>query len=667
MAISIDPKFSNAYFSRGLANQNLGLDEKAIKDYNAAISIDPKNSFFYRVRGIANSSLGFFDEAFKDFDMTISMDPNNTEAYFGRGITQYLKGQFEESIKEYDKAISINSKYSLAFLYRGLSKRMLGQIEEAIMDLEQSISINPNYNMTYYELGYSYLRLNNTIKANELFLQCVSINDSQTSSCFAKCYLGQKDIAFNEMEELVKNKPTKTNYYALASLYAMVGETNNAIKNLDIALNKGFNLAYAMQNSENLDYIRYKPEYEALLAKYHIPNINANTPLSVIITTEVKSAMLRWQDKGEFETNEAYVARMKTRDKAVDKITQEVISQMKNNILQKINWKMAIISKYDSEGQSFMITYGDIYSIIIKVPIADAPTFKTNFQSYIISKKDMVISNEKWLISELIYTSPSGKNYVYDLKNQPDYNPNQIFSLNFEALNIKVDQFDNNRTENHLDKKTIVIGKDPIDIDIPVNSQSNSKTFVVIIANENYQKEVKVEFAANDGKVFRDYCEKTLGIPAKNIHFVQDASFGNMKSEIKWISDVASAFNSQAKIIFYYAGHGMPNEADKSAYLLPVDGFSSDYETAIKLDDLYTRLNTYPTLSVTVFLDACFSGSARENAMLSNARGVKIKPKSESMKGNLVVFSGATGDETAYPYKEKQHGLFTYFLPLLTD
>jgi hypothetical protein len=521
--------------------------------------------------------------------------------------------------------------------------------------------------MTYYELGYSYLRLNNTIKANELFLQCVSINDSQTSSCFAKCYLGQKDIAFNEMEELVKNKPTKTNYYALASLYAMVGETNNAIKNLDIALNKGFNLAYAMQNSENLDYIRYKPEYEALLAKYHIPNINANTPLSVIITTEVKSAMLRWQDKGEFETNEAYVARMKTRDKAVDKITQEVISQMKNNILQKINWKMAIISKYDSEGQSFMITYGDIYSIIIKVPIADAPTFKTNFQSYIISKKDMVISNEKWLISELIYTSPSGKNYVYDLKNQPDYNPNQIFSLNFEALNIKVDQFDNNRTENHLDKKTIVIGKDPIDIDIPVNSQSNSKTFVVIIANENYQKEVKVEFAANDGKVFRDYCEKTLGIPAKNIHFVQDASFGNMKSEIKWISDVASAFNSQAKIIFYYAGHGMPNEADKSAYLLPVDGFSSDYETAIKLDDLYTRLNTYPTLSVTVFLDACFSGSARENAMLSNARGVKIKPKSESMKGNLVVFSGATGDETAYPYKEKQHGLFTYFLPLLTD
>jgi hypothetical protein len=28
----------------------------------------------------------------------------------------------------------------------------------------------------------------------------------------------------------------------------------------------------------------------------------------------------------------------------------------------------------------------------------------------------------------------------------------------------------------------------------------------------------------------------------------------------------------------------------------------------------------------------------------------------------MVVFTAATGDETAYPYKEKGHGMFTYFL-----
>jgi len=201
-----------------------------------------------------------------------------------------------------------------------------------------------------------------------------------------------------------------------------------------------------------------------------------------------------------------------------------------------------------------------------------------------------------------------------------------------------------------------------VDVNIPVNSQINDKTFVVIIANENYSREVNVEFANNDGKVFKEYCEKTFGIPSKNIHFSKDATFGTMRSEINWINDVAEAYNGEAKIIFYYAGHGMPNEADKSAYLLPVDGFSSDYETAIKVEKLYNKLSQYPTQGVTVFLDACFSGSVRDNGMLAIARGVKIKPKQTQLKEKMIVFTAATGDETAFPYKEKQHGLFTYFL-----
>ena len=48
--------------------------------------------------------------------------------------------------------------------------------------------------------------------------------------------------------------------------------------------------------------------------------------------------------------------------------------------------------------------------------------------------------------------------------------------------------------------------------------------------------------------------------------------------------------------------------------------------------------------------------------MLASARGVTIKAKSASPKGNMVVLSAAQGDETAYPYQEKGHGLFSYYL-----
>jgi uncharacterized caspase-like protein len=184
----------------------------------------------------------------------------------------------------------------------------------------------------------------------------------------------------------------------------------------------------------------------------------------------------------------------------------------------------------------------------------------------------------------------------------------------------------------------------------------------VIIANENYQKEVKVQYAANDGLVFKEYCIKTLGIPEKNIHFASDATFGNMKSEINWLCQVLDAFNGQAKGIFYYAGHGMPNEKDKSAYLLPTDGSSSDFESAIKLEDLYAKFGAQKTSQIVLLFDACFSGGVRDDKMLVEARSVRIKPVENNPTGNLIIFTAASGEETAFAYNEKNHGLFTYYL-----
>jgi hypothetical protein len=203
-----------------------------------------------------------------------------------------------------------------------------------------------------------------------------------------------------------------------------------------------------------------------------------------------------------------------------------------------------------------------------------------------------------------------------------------------------------------------------VDQNIPTNSIVNDKTFAVIIGNETYTKEIKVKYALNDARIFKRYLQKTLGLPTYNIHYIENATFGQILDELIWINNVAKAYNGQAKIIFYYAGHGMPDEHTKSAFLLPVDGNSQNPQTAVKLADVYGKLTEFPSISVTVFLDACFSGSTRETneTMLAQGRGVKIKPKNDLLTGNLVVFSAATGDETAFPYSEKQHGMFTYFL-----
>ncbi len=200
-----------------------------------------------------------------------------------------------------------------------------------------------------------------------------------------------------------------------------------------------------------------------------------------------------------------------------------------------------------------------------------------------------------------------------------------------------------------------------VDRDIPQTDQKNKNTFVVIIANENYQQVAAVPFALNDGKIFRQYCEQTLGISPKHIREYPNATGNQIKYSVNLLREKVEEYDNP-NIIFYYAGHGIPDEQSKTAYLLPVDGILNDLSTCYKLDDLYSALGDLPAGQISVFMDACFSGSKREQGMLAAARGVALKAKAGQPKGNMVVFSAAQGDETAYPYSSKQHGMFTYYL-----
>ena len=207
--------------------------------------------------------------------------------------------------------------------------------------------------------------------------------------------------------------------------------------------------------------------------------------------------------------------------------------------------------------------------------------------------------------------------------------------------------------------------KSDVDINIPNVNIVNDKSFVLIIANEKYDEAdiSNVAYAHNDGKIFMEYCKKVLGVSNQNIKFIQDATINNMRMGLNWLNDRACAFDGQANIIVYYSGHGIPDEQTNQAYLLPSDGIANDYRSAFSIADMYKQLGDMPTKLTTVFLDACFSGTSKEgNMLLKDSKGVIVKSKQASPKGNMVVLSAAQGNETAFSYKKKKHSMFTYFL-----
>lgn len=201
-----------------------------------------------------------------------------------------------------------------------------------------------------------------------------------------------------------------------------------------------------------------------------------------------------------------------------------------------------------------------------------------------------------------------------------------------------------------------------VDNNIPLTQGVYENTFAVIIGNEKYHDEANVPFAENDARIFSEYCYKTLGISSNHIRLLTNAGYNDIRKSINWLRDGMDAYGGKGRVIFYYAGHGLPNERNQSACLLPVDGIARDLESAYPLEKLYAALGEMPAQSVTVFLDACFSGTKRDGEMMFSARGVAIKVKASVPQGKMVVFSAAQGDETAYPYTMQKHGLFTYYL-----
>ena len=226
---------------------------------------------------------------------------------------------------------------------------------------------------------------------------------------------------------------------------------------------------------------------------------------------------------------------------------------------------------------------------------------------------------------------------------------------------------ENTSTVNNKKQRGPVVSRYPapdsdVDKNIPVAKKQAENTFAFIIANENYA-DAPVPYSLNDGRMFREYCQKTLGLPEKNINLYEDATFGNIITAVEKMKSIADAYDGDASVIFYYAGHGFPDDKQQSAYLLPVDGDASNITTTgYSLAKLYKEIAQLKLKSVLVLLDACFSGAKREDQMLASSRGVAIKVKEEAPQGNMVVFSAAQGDETAHQMEENHHGLFTYFL-----
>jgi flagellar motor protein MotB len=198
----------------------------------------------------------------------------------------------------------------------------------------------------------------------------------------------------------------------------------------------------------------------------------------------------------------------------------------------------------------------------------------------------------------------------------------------------------------------------------------NKYAVAVIIGNTNYQGRIpSVDFAGNDADAFKKFVIEVQGYDPENVIDLRDATqaqiqslFGNSRSHEGKLWRYIDP-KGRSDVTVFYSGHGVPGLKDRRGYLLPIDADPNAPEiNGFPLDLLLTNLNTLKTKSMTVLLEACFSGDSEKGMLIRSTSGITIAPRMPKRSSNMTVITAAQGDQVASWDFAAKHGIFTKHL-----
>jgi hypothetical protein len=198
-----------------------------------------------------------------------------------------------------------------------------------------------------------------------------------------------------------------------------------------------------------------------------------------------------------------------------------------------------------------------------------------------------------------------------------------------------------------------------------VKVRASTDSVAIIIGIQNYKRVPKAEFANSDAKEFQEYAIRGLGIKTENIKLLldEDADEVNIvKAFENWLP--LQVTKNKTDVYVFYSGHGLPSNDGKSLYFLP---YGVDKEllsrTAVGQAEVVSALVASKPKSVTMFIDACYSGQTRGGeTLLASAKPIALKTNTTTFPSNFTVITASANDQISSSSPELKHGIFSFYL-----
>ncbi len=224
----------------------------------------------------------------------------------------------------------------------------------------------------------------------------------------------------------------------------------------------------------------------------------------------------------------------------------------------------------------------------------------------------------------------------------------------------------------NLDRKTITVSRAITESRVvyaslnpaQVKRQPDRDAVAIIIGISNYKTLPKAEFANDDARVFYDYAIRALGVKPENIKLLVDQDAEEVEVIKAFKTWLPSRVKLTTDVYVFYSGHGLPTHDGQGLYLLPLRA-DRDFisRTSIQFQEISADIQATKPKSVTIFMDACYSGQARSGeALVANARPVTLRADKKLFPDSFTVITASQADQISSSSPDLKHGIFSYYL-----
>ena len=251
--------------------EEAGEYENAIKEYDALEEDYGKDEYIYAHRADCYDKLGLTDMALSEIEKAIELEADYSNICSKGGILR-TAGRYAEAIEVFDQAIEVDPLYAFAYYAKGWCHELSGDDDKAMECYDLGIDLDKEYAYIYLMRGQIHLKRGDKIKAEEDFNTVLQLDTVVTDgSCrqYALHFLGRDDEADEWMQKLIDDEPYDMgHYYDKACLYSRMGRTDEAVKALETALEMGYCAFPHIENDDDMDAIRGRDDFRALIVKY---------------------------------------------------------------------------------------------------------------------------------------------------------------------------------------------------------------------------------------------------------------------------------------------------------------------------------------------------------------------------------------------------------------